>query len=82
MGFKVGVDKIDGCFEMGVDKNMYDARIFGITTDPYLKHRSTVSMFLRKWYVQWHVNDFITLLLGKDCAPTNFFISNQTYYGS
>ena len=79
MGFKLKGERLTGCVEMGLYKNLYDAGLTSVTGLKMLK-RSEVYFYLRKWYVELQFNEFFSLLAGQDYAPANFVVSNQGYY--
>lgn len=79
LGAKFKSDRFGGCIELGVHKNVYEGRISG-STDGKLLARESMFITLRNWYVEWYLNDLVTILLGKTITPMTFVPSNQGYY--
>jgi len=81
LGFKFKGDRFGGCVEMRAQMNLYDSRLSGSPTYmPYYK-KNNFFMLIEKFYGEWYLNDYFTVLFGQDYAPTNFFPSNQGYDG-
>ncbi len=78
-GFKIKGDRITGCVEMGLKKNVYDATLSGATGMKYLK-REAIFFYMRKWFGQIQFSDMFSLLLGQDYAVVNHLISEQAFY--
>jgi hypothetical protein len=66
---------------MGTHLNMYRSRTDGSFTPPRLEKEASDYITMKKWYVEWYINDYFTLLFGKSITPTNFFPSNQMFWG-
>lgn len=81
-GGKFKSDRVGGCIEIGVQINSYDFHLSGVSASllPDYQKRS-FWFYLRKWYVEWYINDYFTFLAGQDYAPTNFFPSNHAFNG-
>lgn len=78
LGFKVKGDRIGACVEIGVGNNLVDATTGSITNPKLYKMRGAV-IYLGKWYTEFYISDFWTLLIGQGSAATNLVISNQAY---
>ncbi len=78
-GFTLKTDRITGCVEMGGGDNVYDMNLSGATGMKILK-RTAPFIYLRKWYGSVDLNDYLSILIGQDYAPANFFPSNQAFY--
>ena len=78
-------ERFKSCIEFGFSLNAYDAWA-GDDADAeasdqvYFKKFNTLAN-LRKWYFEWHFNDFFSILAGREAAPTNFGTSEQGFYG-
>ena len=81
LGFKFKGGVFGGCIEMNTRMNTYDSKLSGSPTYMvnFKKRRTFISM--EKWYAEWYINEFMTLLMGQDYAPTNFFPSNHAFNG-
>jgi hypothetical protein len=78
-GAKFKSDQFGACVEIGLQKNIYEARLSSMT-DTKILPRENVFVYMRKWYVEWYMHDMFTLLLGQDYSPVNYVPSNQGYY--
>ena len=81
LGIKFKGDRFGGCIELGFGMNTHDSKMYGdpATLTNFQKRSHFIS--LRKWYFEWYINDYLTLLFGKELALTNFFPSNQGFNG-
>ncbi len=79
LGIKFRTDRLEIITEVGVKKTMYDGRNSCVTSNMFLARRNHF-IYMRKWYIDWYVNDFLSFLFGKDASPVNFTPSNQGYY--
>ncbi len=70
-----------GCIEMGTHPNAYDSKFYGSATTARFQRKISDYVTMQKWYAEWYINDVITFLFGKDFVPTNFFSSNQMFFG-
>jgi len=80
-GVKYKGGRFGGCIEMGTHLNMYDYNFNGSFSHPITLKKNADFISLDKWYLEWYINDFFTLLAGKSFTPTNFFPSNQLFFG-
>lgn len=81
LGFKFSTDRLNGCIELGVHSCIYQGELLGdVFYRQYLKKRK-LSPFLKKWYAEWLINDYLGLLFGQDFSPGCFFTSNQAFFG-
>ncbi len=80
LGFNVKGDRFNVCLEIGIRKSMYQGFI---NDDPafILLTKEHVSMYAKRFFAEWYINDYLSLLIGKDYAPASFFSSNQRLYG-
>lgn len=80
LGFRVRSDRIGACVEIGIRRSMYQGFI---NDDPsfVLLTKEHMAVYAKKFYLEWYINDLITLLIGKNDAPASFFSSNQRLYG-
>jgi len=82
LGLDITSDKYDFCFEMGVGKNLYDYRtVFSQTSGFFYGTRRNEFARINCAFVDYHFNENISLLLGKDATPCNFSVSNQGLFG-
>ncbi len=79
LGIKAKGDKIGGCLELGIAKNLYDSELW--TDKQELIAKFNYILGLKKWYMEFYFNDYLSLLCGRDIAPTCFLRSNQGFYG-
>lgn len=79
-GVKYKGDRFGGCIEMGTHLDMYDSDIWGVGHPPHAIKKMSDYITMKKWYAEWYINDYFTLLFGKSLAPTNFFPSNQIFW--
>ncbi len=82
-GAKYKGDKFGGRIEMGVHKNAYDSKSWGHfdKVPPFSEKKTADYITMKRLYGEWYINDLFTLLFGKSLAPTNFFPSNQLFWG-
>ena len=81
LGIKFKGDRFGSCIELGIGLNTYDSKIYGMVDNLTIHQKRLQSIYLKKWYVEWYMNDYFTLLFGKELALTNFFPSNQGFNG-
>ncbi len=79
-GFKFTSDRIDARAEFGVRQSVYSGSVSSATS-PKFRTREHWALYSKHFYLQWYVNDWFSLLLGKTEAPACFFSSNQRFYG-
>lgn len=75
INFKMG--QFGACVEFGVGKNAFDARMTGTATTRYLYQKYGFYFTANRWYTEWLINDHLTLLLGQEFTPANFFSSSR-----
>ena len=80
LGFRVKSDRISACIEVGIRQGMYEGYI-NSDSKYILLVKEHMSVYAKKFYLEWYINDLITLLIGKNDAPASFFSSNQRLYG-
>lgn len=81
-GTKFKGDRFGGCIEMGIHKNIYDSKAWGDPSHfPFIQKKTSDYITMKRWYGEWYINDLFTILFGKSLAPTNFFPSNQMFWG-
>jgi len=80
-GVKYNGDKFGVCVQMGTRLAMDDYHFNGSFSFPKTQKDIRDYITLSKWYIEWYINDNLTLLAGKNLAPTNFFPSNQLFFG-
>jgi hypothetical protein len=80
IGFKLKSDRISVRTEFGVRQSIYSGYVSGVTA-PKFFIRELWAVYARHFYLQWFINDWMSLLLGKTEAPACFFSSNQRFYG-
>jgi hypothetical protein len=80
VGLKLTSGKFNGCIELGINECVYDATLSGNSTYLRMFQKKAFLLTARKWYGEWHANDYLTLLLGRDYTPANFFPSSQGYW--
>lgn len=76
-------DRFGGRIEMGIHQNIYDSKSWGIQdkVPPFTQKKVADYITLKRMYAEWYINDLFTLLFGKSLVPTNFFPSNQMFFG-
>lgn len=79
-GFKLRSDRINVRAELGVRQSVYSGSITSATS-PKFRVRELWAIYSKHFYLQWIINDWVSLLLGKTEAPACFFSSNQRFYG-
>ncbi len=79
-GFKLNSERIGVCTEFGVRQSVYSGYISGATS-PKFRTRELWAIYTRHFYLEWYINDWVSLLLGKTEAPACFFPSDQRFYG-
>ena len=77
LGIKFKMGQFGACIEFGVGKNAFDARMTGTNTTRYLYQRYGFYITAEKWYTEWLMNDYFSLLLGQEYTPANFYSSNR-----
>lgn len=77
LGVKFKMGQFGACIEFGVGKNAFDTRMTGTATTRYLYHKYGFYITADKWYAEWLMNDYFSLLFGQDYTPANFFSSNR-----
>ncbi len=81
MGFKFNADKIGICVEIGLGHlGAYESMINSVGV-PVLVVRENMVMHLRKFYAEWFITDWMTLLIGQNDGPACFYTSNQALLG-
>ena len=81
LGFKFSTDRFIGCIEMGIYSCVYGGELVGnVFEREFLIERKPLP-FLKKWYAEWLINDYLGLLFGQDFSPGCFFTSNQAFFG-
>ena len=80
IGFKLKSDRISVRTEFGIRQSVYSGNVSGVTS-PKFYTREIWAVYARHFYLQWFINDWVSLLLGKTEAPACFFSSNQHFYG-
>lgn len=78
-GIEAKGDRFSGKVEVGMHVNVYDYRANKENELQYYYEKYNDLIFLKKWYLEWYINDYFSLLAGQDIAPTNFFPSNQWF---
>ncbi len=76
-GVNFKMAQFGACIEFGVGKNAFDAKMVGSQTTRYLFQKYGYFVTANKWYADWSINDYFTLLVGQDYTPANFFSSNR-----
>ncbi len=76
-GIKFKMGKFGACIELGIARNSYDANLTGSETTRYLYQKYNLFITAPKWYAEWYINDYFSLLMGSDYTPANFFTSNR-----
>lgn len=79
-GFKLRSDRISVRAELGIRQSVYSGSITSATS-PKFRVRELWALYSKHFYLQWFINDWMSLLLGKTEAPACFFSSNQRFYG-
>lgn len=80
-GVKFKGNNFGGCIEMGTHLVVYDSKFYGSATTARFQRKVSDYISMEKWYAEWYLNDHFTFLFGKTFAPTNFFPSNQMFFG-
>jgi len=80
-GVKYKGDRFGANIAMGTRNNSYDYHFSGSFSWPRVNKMISEYITLSKWYMEWYINDYFTLLAGKSLAPTNFFPSDQLFFG-
>jgi len=82
LGIKFKTDRFAGCAEMGLYLNSYANNTFSPATAEYLVfQKRSFFLYVKKFYAEWFLNNYLTFKLGKDDAPTFFLSSNQGFNG-
>lgn len=81
-GVKFKSDMFGGTIELGVNDNSYMLKLHGRGgTGLALMKKLNTFAYMKKWYVECYLNDYLTWLIGKNTAPACFFPSNQSFWG-
>ncbi len=80
LGVNCAINNFDLCFEFGIAKNVNQVRIIGGVTRPRLLGKESMAIYMRKWTINWHINDLISIVFGQDYSPVNFIPSEQVLY--
>lgn len=81
LGFKSKGDKIGICIEVGIQQAMYEGVITTSLNTPLLQVREDMIVYAKKFYAEWYINDWLTLLIGQDDGPASFYPSDQKLFG-
>ncbi len=79
-GLKAKGDKYEAIIEMGIRKTMYDSYMSMDNKDHFYKKASSAP-YLKKWFCNIFINDYISVLAGQDYALSCFDASNQAFLG-
>lgn len=81
LGIKYKGDRVGVTFDLGVSSAVKRAYLTGVTGIALL-YSERYFAWVRHFFAEVYLNDFLTLLIGQDFAPTCFITtSNQVYYG-
>jgi hypothetical protein len=81
LGFKLKGDRFGSCIELGTKPNSYDSHMYGEAASLRNFRKYANFAYLKRWYIEWYIADFMTVLAGQTEAPTCFFPSNQGFNG-
>lgn len=79
-GFRFISDKFEGCIEFGIIYSVYNVELHGTVSKRYILQNRKYSFLINKWYATWHINDYLSLQIGHDYTPVNFFQSNKALW--
>jgi len=80
-GVRYKAGRFGGCIEMGTHYSVFDSKFYGSATNARIIRKVGDFITMKKWFAEWYINDYFTFLFGKEYVPTNFFPSNQMFFG-
>jgi hypothetical protein len=81
LGFKFQHNNLTGVVEMGIHYRIYKSLLVKGKDDRELLKSKQEMPFLRKWYVDWAINEIVTFSIGQNYMPSNLLTSKQEFYG-
>lgn len=79
LGITAKGERFKGCVEIGIANNLYDFAGEGPRLISYNKYN--YALYLKKWFLELFLNDYISVMGGQDYALTCFSSSEQGFYG-